>query len=58
MILEPVVNIVPVLAGANKVVFTTKSHHREYLEAYREMTLQGDGWLTEREFFGVPCTCF
>lgn len=58
MILEPVVNIVPVLAGANKVVFTTKSHHREYLEAYREMKLQGDGWLTEREFFGVPCLCF
>ncbi|NJS15527.1 MAG: class I SAM-dependent methyltransferase [Sphingopyxis sp.] len=58
MILEPAINIVPVLAGANKVVFTTKSHHREYLEAYREIKIDGDGWLTEREFFGVPCLCF
>lgn len=58
MILSPVVNIAPVLAGANKVVFTTKSHHRQYLEAYRSLVVQNDGWLTEREFFGVPCLCF
>jgi hypothetical protein len=58
MLLEPVVNIVPVLAGANKVVFTTKSHHREYLEAYRNLVVGGGAWLTEREFFGVPCLCF
>jgi len=58
MILEPVVNIVPVLAGANKVVFTTRSHHRHYLEAYRNLVVEGGGWLTEREFFGAPCICF
>lgn len=58
MILEPVVNIVPVLAGCNKVVFTTKSHHRQYLEAYRSLVVDNNGWLTEREFFGVPCLCF
>lgn len=58
MILEPVVNIVPVLAGCNKVVFTTKSHHKQYLEAYRSLVVANDGWLTEREFFGVSCICF
>lgn len=39
MILEPVVNIVPVLAGCNKVVFTTKSYHKQYLEAYRSLVV-------------------
>lgn len=58
MILSPVVNIVPVVAGANKVVFTTKAHHRQYLEAYRSLKVEGGGWLTEREFYGVPCLCF
>ncbi len=58
MILDPVVNIVPVLAGANKVVFTTKSHHSQYLEAFRTLKVAGDGWLSEREFYGVPCLCF
>jgi SAM-dependent methyltransferase len=58
MILEPVVNIVPVLAGMNKVVFTTKSHHTQYLEAFRALKVSGGGWLSEREFYGVPCICF
>jgi hypothetical protein len=58
MLLSPVVNIVPVLTGANKVVFTTKSHHRQYLEAYRSMPLSDGKWLSEREFFGHPCLCF
>jgi hypothetical protein len=58
MILEPVVNIVPVLAGCNKVVFTTKSHHSSYIEAYRALKVDHGGWLTEREFFGVICICF
>lgn len=56
MLQSPVVNIVPVVAGENKVVFTTRSHHARYLEHYR--TAPFDKFHVVREYYGAPCICF
>lgn len=56
MLLSPFVNIAPVMAGANKIVFTTKSHHAQYLEHYKKMPTNGT--LSVREFYGYPCVCY
>jgi hypothetical protein len=57
MLLSPTISIVPFLAGANKVLFTTRSHHGTYLEHFRTLQLQ-DRSLVVREFYGVPCLCY
>jgi hypothetical protein len=56
MLLAPFVNIAPVMSGANKVVFTTKSHHARYLEHYKKMPTSA--LLTVREFYNYQCVCY
>lgn len=56
MILSPSVNIAPVISGCNKIVFTTISHHKVFLENFAKMPTSLP--MTVRTFYGHDCLCY